>query len=641
LERSASGVGGWGLSGFEKEVRIKVTVVDKGRTAVEASSKKEEMGPLEDFVDFDSDELAATDIWVETGVSRMPIWGSDNALEGLGLCFENVQEPEQEGQPEALFLEGFNGRRGPSGSPALPVVEDIGETVPDFLQDPYVEGGGTFGQKSRYSKPLNEASLGQDASIGAEEVSISPVEQDRPLPQHKEAAAGSRQRPKKKCLKNKGKLGTLALGEDVAIQKVVQMTKLTLVGRVNGRVFALRTISNWMKDAWSFLGYVPEVVELCRNWVAFYFHSEEQAQLILRQNWSIDGSPMLIKPWSPLFDASRERVDIIPIWVRLPALPLQFWEEEHFQSIGNLLGEFLESDKSYLDSKQRKMARILVKINVREGLGDEVDLAMGPFRHTQKIDYENVPFRCRRCHVYGHLVADCKLPLRTRNHKMAKGKQVQVQDPLSIQERGQSEPVEGAGELALREAHLEGPRVRGCDSRAYKTTRPIRKGSCMNWVHPTLPLVFPTGIPSTPCTSLSSLLQNLNLNLESNKWLESLNASHPVSNPLTLKALELEDNPPEVTPLSGLNIPDKPVLSGKGKGQLGNLVPSRYLLRSKTVLNPAGGLGLEPPVEGRGRGRKSFISKAKNKAKRDMMAGKQQSIERALRASRTQDLGSL
>jgi len=43
---------------------------------------------------------------------------------------------------------------------------------------------------------------------------------------------------------------------------------------------------------------------------------------------------------------------------------------------------------------------------------------------------------------------------------------------------------------------------------------------------------------------------------------------------------------------------------------------------------------------GRGRGRKSYISKAKNKAKSDLLAGKQQSIEWALRAARAQDMGS-
>jgi hypothetical protein len=61
----------------------------------------------------------------------------------------------------------------------------------------------------------------------------------------------------------------------------------------------------------------------------------------------------------------------------------------------------------------------------------------------------------------------------------------------------------------------------------------------------------------------------------------------------------------------------------------------RYFLRSLNK-DHSGGLALDPiPTEKSGRGRKSLISKAQKKAKIDLLAGKQVSIERALRARRT------
>ena len=77
---------------------------------------------------------------------------------------------------------------------------------------------------------------------------------------------------------------------------------------------------------------------------------------------------MLLKPWSLLFDASKERVDVVPVWVRLPALPLHFWDLYHFRRIGDMLGTFLEADLSFLESREKKVARILVNLNVREGI---------------------------------------------------------------------------------------------------------------------------------------------------------------------------------------------------------------------------------------------------------------------------------
>ena len=60
---------------------------------------------------------------------------------------------------------------------------------------------------------------------------------------------------------------------------------------------------------------------------------------------------VLLKMWNPTFDASHERVDVIPIWIRLPSLPRQYWSEEHFISIGNILGTFLEADMSFKVTK--------------------------------------------------------------------------------------------------------------------------------------------------------------------------------------------------------------------------------------------------------------------------------------------------
>jgi hypothetical protein len=80
----------------------------------------------------------------------------------------------------------------------------------------------------------------------------------------------------------------------------------------------------------------------------------------------------------------------------LSALPLQFWSLDYFKAIGNFLGDFLEADLSFEKTKQRKIARILVNLNVREGLGEEIDLTWEGYTHTQLLDYENIPFRCRR-----------------------------------------------------------------------------------------------------------------------------------------------------------------------------------------------------------------------------------------------------
>ena len=69
----------------------------------------------------------------------------------------------------------------------------------------------------------------------------------------------------------------------------------------------------------------------------------------------------------------------------------------------------------------------------------------------------------------------------------------------------------------------------------------------------------------------------------------------------------------------------------EGSPKQDTCVSSGYFLRSGTKY-PLGGIGKDPPLVPRGRGRKYFLEKAQAKAKLDLSKGKQLSIERALRA---------
>lgn len=129
----------------------------------------------------------------------------------------------------------------------------------------------------------------------------------------KEGGGGSGKRRRKSWIKVK-QVKSYAVGEDIAWGSVLQMAKLTLVGKVMGRNFSRKTVAGWVEGNWKpLLRYTPVVVMLNRGWFAFKFIKEEELRRVLNMNWHLNHSPVLLKPWHPLFDASRERVDVIPI----------------------------------------------------------------------------------------------------------------------------------------------------------------------------------------------------------------------------------------------------------------------------------------------------------------------------------------
>ena len=133
---------------------------------------------------------------------------------------------------------------------------------------------------------------------------------------------------------------------------------------------------------------------------------------------------MLFRRWTPLFDAHREKVDTFPVWVQAPRLPPFLWVDSVFRSIGNTLGTLLEADMSFVETRNKAMARILVMLNLEKGLLGKMKIHYKDFVYDQLLDYEHLPYRCHICHDHGHLAKECPSGYRRRRRqkKPEKGK---------------------------------------------------------------------------------------------------------------------------------------------------------------------------------------------------------------------------
>ena len=52
-------------------------------------------------------------------------------------------------------------------------------------------------------------------------------------------------------------------------------------------------------------------------------------------------------------------------------------------------------------------ACICVEVNLEKGLLEALKLTLGDWSHIQELDYEQIPFKCNFCHVYGHFAKSC------------------------------------------------------------------------------------------------------------------------------------------------------------------------------------------------------------------------------------------
>ena len=81
---------------------------------------------------------------------------------------------------------------------------------------------------------------------------------------------------------------------------------------------------------------------------------------------------MLLRRWTPLFDPCIERYDSMPIWVKLLNLPFEYWFMDFFKLIGNTLGTCLEVDLSFLELRVCCLGKVLVLLDLRNGLAADI-----------------------------------------------------------------------------------------------------------------------------------------------------------------------------------------------------------------------------------------------------------------------------
>ena len=149
------------------------------------------------------------------------------------------------------------------------------------------------------------------------------------------------------------------------MDRVVGFSRLAVVGRVHGKRLGTSFLRSWVDKSWgSNISTSPSIWLLAKGWFSFVFLVSSDFSWVLSKTWSMADTPIVLKCWIPIFDAKWERVDVVHVWVRLPGLPMQYWNSVSFSAIGNKLGEFLEADFSFEDTGLMSVARILVRLDI-------------------------------------------------------------------------------------------------------------------------------------------------------------------------------------------------------------------------------------------------------------------------------------
>ncbi|XP_056698054.1 uncharacterized protein [Spinacia oleracea] len=150
------------------------------------------------------------------------------------------------------------------------------------------------------------------------------------------------------------------------------------------------------------------------------------------------GKPMIFKPWTASFNFQEELLRVVPVWVRLPNLPLSCWGGgggDSLSRIGSLLGDPLFADDCTSKQQRISFARILIEVDVTGDLPKSVQI-QDPMGNIVKqvVEYEWLPPYCQNCKIVGHDCTQTKVnTTRFRPAAVQKKKVVKVGKPKAVQ----------------------------------------------------------------------------------------------------------------------------------------------------------------------------------------------------------------
>ena len=85
-----------------------------------------------------------------------------------------------------------------------------------------------------------------------------------------------------------------------------------------------------------------------------------------------------------------------------------FWSQGRYpqksSQCKNTMGKYIDMA---IPKDQYACARICVEVDLEAGLPKAIKLTIGNWCHYKKLDYEQLPFKCRGCHKYGHFFRKC------------------------------------------------------------------------------------------------------------------------------------------------------------------------------------------------------------------------------------------
>ncbi|XP_057451901.1 uncharacterized protein LOC130743687 [Lotus japonicus] len=185
-----------------------------------------------------------------------------------------------------------------------------------------------------------------------------------------------------------------------------------LVVKLLGKHIGYKVLGDRLRSLWKPAGGI-EVRDILHGYFLVQFDlKEDREHAMVGAPWMIYHHYLAVKPWTPDVVAANSEISTTAVWIRIPGLGFQFYDEIILLTLASAVGTPIRVDMNTVDMQRRKYARICVEIDLNKPVLGRVGLR-GVWYN---IEYEGLHLLCSHCGCYGHLARNCtRTPVPKQN----------------------------------------------------------------------------------------------------------------------------------------------------------------------------------------------------------------------------------
>ena len=176
-----------------------------------------------------------------------------------------------------------------------------------------------------------------------------------------------------------------------------------LIVKVFGRSVGYNYLTFKLNDLWKLVARM-DCVDLSKDFFLIKFSDEADYDKVLRGGpWFVGEHFLAMRQWEPCFKASEASFNSVAVWVRLPKLPIEFYDNSVLLEIGKAIGPMLRIDSYTASGARGSYAGLCLQIDLTKPLITTIKVG----RLRQKVMYEGVSSLCYCCGRMGHKQESC------------------------------------------------------------------------------------------------------------------------------------------------------------------------------------------------------------------------------------------